>query len=135
MSELTDSLKLAQRLLNEPGVDPDDDLRTLSRQLLRRQEVVERLQSELSERYDGTLDLVHANRDSILRIHEEGLRKLAKLVQYVVGSLEQSQTGEVPPIVIKDVVSHGRVARAVIEAINSFHPMHGESWSGWPEGS
>lgn len=43
MTELENALKLAEQLLNEPNCDPDDDLRTLSRQLLRRQEEVDRL--------------------------------------------------------------------------------------------
>jgi hypothetical protein len=34
-SEFDDAIKLAQRLLDEPNCDPDDDLRLLSRQLLR----------------------------------------------------------------------------------------------------
>ena len=39
---------LANRLLDEPNCDPDDDLRVLARQLLRRQEEVERLHLELA---------------------------------------------------------------------------------------
>lgn len=37
-SEREEALLLARRLLNEPNADPDDDLRVLSRQLLRHQE-------------------------------------------------------------------------------------------------
>ena len=35
MSELHDALELADRLLDEPNADPDDDLRTLARNLRR----------------------------------------------------------------------------------------------------
>ena len=34
-TELEDTIELANRLLDEPNCDPDDDLRMLSRQLLR----------------------------------------------------------------------------------------------------
>lgn len=46
-SELEDAVKLADRLLDVPMADPDDDLRMLSRQLLRRQEAVGRLATAL----------------------------------------------------------------------------------------
>lgn len=49
MSELCDALYLANRLLDEPNADPDDDLRLLSRQLLRRQEEVERLNKVIAK--------------------------------------------------------------------------------------
>ncbi len=39
MSEREEACLLAERLLNEPGADPDDDLRTLARQLLRGKEL------------------------------------------------------------------------------------------------
>jgi hypothetical protein len=120
-------------LLDDPSADPDDDLRILARQLLRRRKVIERLEKRLAEQCDDTLDLVHVNRDTILRIHEEGIQRLAKLMEYMTGTLEQADV--IPPIVIKDIRERGRTARKVIEAINTFHPMHGESWSGWPEGS
>lgn len=35
MTEREESLALARRLLDEPGADPDDDLRVLARQLIR----------------------------------------------------------------------------------------------------
>lgn len=38
--ERADAIKLANKLLDEPNCDPDDDLRTLARQLLRREEYV-----------------------------------------------------------------------------------------------
>jgi hypothetical protein len=46
--ERTDAIKLANRLLDVPWSDPDDDLRTLARQLLRRTEEVERLAERLA---------------------------------------------------------------------------------------
>lgn len=39
--ERTQAIALANRLLDEPNADPDDDLRTLARQLLRRHETAE----------------------------------------------------------------------------------------------
>jgi hypothetical protein len=43
MSERIDTLQLANRLLDEPFCDPDDDLRTLCRQLLRTAERQDKL--------------------------------------------------------------------------------------------
>ncbi len=132
MGERADADRLAERLLDEPYADPDDDLRMLSRQLLRRREVIERLEKRLGELLmDGTADLIHANRDIILRITEEGLRRVRKECEYLAGSLEQSDSP--PPIVVKDLRDHGRLALRIIEAVHQFHPMHGESWCGWPE--
>lgn len=44
--EETQTVMLANKLLDSPYADPDDDLRTLSRQLLRRHEELARLQRE-----------------------------------------------------------------------------------------
>ena len=129
MIERTEALALAERLLDEPNADPDDDLRILSRQLLRRQETVERLQNKLAELQDGTLDMIHANRDTILRIHEEAIARIHKLLEggLAVQCHQHNAEG----------VLEGKatIALKVIEAANVFHPMHGESWPGWPEGS
>lgn len=114
MSERADADRLAERLLNEPNADPDDDLRILARQLLRRREVIERLEKRLAKMSDDTLDLINANRDAILRIAEEGLRRVRKLLD-------------------SDDAAAKRLAIKTIEAVNTFHPMHGESWGGWPE--
>ena len=123
MSERSDALKLAERILDRPHADHDDVLAILSRQLLRKQEALERLEKRLQESLDPTLEMIQANRDTILCIHEEGLRKIKKLLD----ACEINGPEEM----------HDRIllAKDVIKAINTFHPMHGESWSGWPEGS
>ncbi len=131
MSERTDADRLAQRLLNEPNADPYDGLRMLARQLLRRNEVIDRLEKALAEQQDPTLDLIHANRDIVLKMHEEAVRRVRKQCEYLATSLMQSDSP--PPIVVKDLRDHTRLALAIIEAVNAFHPMHGESWTGWPE--
>src|SRR5688500_16525807 len=112
MSERTDALKLAEKILNRPHADPDDDLAMLSRQLLKGQEMIDKLKSELEESFDPGSDLIHANRDSILRIHEDGLRRVKRCLNR---SLEVYTN--------KDVLT----ALEVIQAVNTFHPMHGES--------
>src|SRR5437870_182814 len=117
MGERADTDKLAERLLDEPNADPDDDLRMLSRQLLRRREKIERLEKRLAEISDNTLDLINANRDTILQIHEQGLQKLKKQCQYLAISLAQS--GTPPPIVVKDLQEHARTALAIIEAVHT----------------
>jgi hypothetical protein len=112
MAEHRDAELLAQRVLERPSADPDDDLALLARQFLRRGEVVAKLKARLAEsRGDPMLDMIHANRDAILQITEEGLRRVKKCLEM----------GDVPK------------ALRVIEAVNTFHPMHGESWGGWPE--
>lgn len=47
MFERISAIALANRLMDEPNCDPDDDLRVLSRQLLRRSEEIERLRAGL----------------------------------------------------------------------------------------
>jgi len=47
-NERRDALALADRLLDVPYADPDDDLRVLCRQLLRAQEEIERLEHALA---------------------------------------------------------------------------------------
>ena len=118
MSERTDADKLAGRLLNEPNSDPDDDLRVLSRQLLRRKDVVDRLTKELTEQQDPTRDLIEANRDSILRKHEEAARLIGSVL---VGGGDKHDAEKLLYI--------GKV----LHALNTFHPMYGESWIGWPQ--
>lgn len=46
--ELVDALRLADRLLDEPNADPDDDLRTLARNLNRQFESHERYKQALT---------------------------------------------------------------------------------------
>lgn len=63
-------------------------------------------------------DLIQANRDQILRMHEEAIRRIKKCLEP-----------------IKNTVGSAALALKVIEALNVFHPMHCESWCGWPEGT
>ena len=58
-------------------------------------------------------DLIQANRDELLRKHEEAVQRVRK-------RLESGDT---------------RGALAVLDALRLFHPMHCESWCGWPEGT
>ena len=116
MSERTEAEMLANRVLDRPYADPDDDLAILARQFLRCRETVERQEKALQAvdwEAKGYADLVNANRDTILRITEEGLRRVVRCLK----------AGDIS------------TALKVIEAVNTFHPMHGESWIGWPEGS
>ena len=54
MDERDEAVVLANHLLDQPLCDPDDDLRVLSRQLLRRHEEIEHLQ-----RYINILESQH----------------------------------------------------------------------------
>ncbi len=110
MTELEETIALANRILDRPYADPDDDLAMLSRQLLRSVELIHKLKRDLASQFDPMLDLVHANRDVILQKHEEAIRLIRK---------EAEADG------IKRVLD-------IIHALNLFHPMYAESWEGWP---
>lgn len=64
--ERADAIALADKLLDEPMADPDDDLRTLSRQLLRSEERVARLRAALINARTA-LGLEDLNDDSKMR--------------------------------------------------------------------
>ena len=117
-SERIKADRLAERLLNEPNADPDDDLRILSRQLLRRAEVISRLEARLGEMCDGTLDLVHANRDIILKFHEDAIVRIGKCLQRGLANPSAFKFG---------LAKECALAQRVIAALNMFHPMHGET--------
>ncbi len=114
MSEQKRAYKLADKLLDEPYCDPDDDLRVLSRQLLRHREAINLLKQELVEPYDSTKDLINANRDIILKKYEEAIQLIR-------------------PLLDSDDSGARRLVIRVIDALNQFHPMHAESWCGWPK--
>lgn len=65
------------------------------------------------EQYDPMKYLIEANRDEILRKHEEAVRRIQRCLKRCEYDL----------------------ADKVIEALWKFHPMHCESWCGWPEGT
>ena len=112
MSERTDADKLAQRLLDEPNADPDDDLRMLSRQLLRRREVINRLETHVLALQDPTIE-------TDLLMHKEAARRLREVLDPVLCGAE----------------AQVRAAIKILNALNQFDPMHGALWCGWPEES
>ena len=69
MDERVEAIELANRLLDQPYADPDDDLRVLSRQLLRRHEEIKRLCEDLDRQSDmiqGQDGEIHALRTELL---------------------------------------------------------------------
>ena len=82
------------------------------------------LKENLVAALDPTLDLIHANRDEILRKHEEAVGLIRKAL-------------DVPPS-LKLSVNHDRLSTArhrvseVLDALALFHPMH-DDWPGWPK--
>lgn len=90
MSERADTVKLAQRLLDEPNADPD-------------------------------LDMIHANRDEILRKHEEAIQ-LIRSACCNHGKLAFPNSDRTLAVIY---------IREVIDALSMFHPMH--EWQGWPK--
>jgi hypothetical protein len=59
---------------------------------------------------DPYLDLIHANVEATKDIYEKGLRL----------ALEALEKGS------------PEIAKLIIKIALCFHPMHGESWPGWP---
>ena len=119
-SERDDAIQLANKILDRPSADPDDKLALLSRQFLRALEVIEAQEKRLKEvDWEGVAmrDLIEANRDAILKMHEEAARRINKVL---IGGGNQHDA--------EKLVRIGKV----LHALTVFHPMHGESWCGWP---
>ncbi len=125
MSEKEEAYKLADRLLDVPNADPDDELRVLSRQLLRHKEWLEKMHEQLQAvdwNAAGTRDLVNANRDAVVEKLAEGLHRVKKEMDKPrEGRLAAAMTDAIFCIV------------AIVDAALSFHPMHADSWCGWPK--
>ncbi len=83
---------------------------------------IERLECELHQARSGdqTLDLVHANRDAILDMHKEAIRLVRVALEQGFGS-------------VSEAAEMSNKIERILKALNLFHPMHGESWKGWPE--
>lgn len=81
MSERNDAIRLAHKILSDSARDPDDDLSVLSRQFLRSREIIER-QEEALQAVDweskATTDLIAANRDQLLKMHEEAVVRVRR---------------------------------------------------------
>jgi hypothetical protein len=69
-----------------------------------------------SNDYDPYVDLVNANRDELLRKHQEAVSLLRRVLTR-------------PDLDPKRAVEQ---ARDVLDALNLFHPMHCD-WKGWPK--
>lgn len=65
------------------------------------------------DEYDPYEDMIAANQRAIMDAHHEAIRRIRTACN----------RGDLPMV--------GRI----LDALNTFHPMHGESWRGWPEGS
>ena len=71
MYERESSRILAERILNRPSGDPDDDLAVLARQLLRADEEIERLRAEVEtwkDRWESANEALNATVDEIRRV-------------------------------------------------------------------
>jgi uncharacterized protein HemY len=65
----------------------------------------------MSADHDPYADMISANQEAIVRTLREALRRVRAALD----------AGDVP------------LARRVIDAATAYHPMHPESWGGWPE--
>ncbi len=97
-------------MTDEP-LDAQEIIDDLSRRLERSEDERARLKEAVDSYCSSNADLIHANIDSLRNTYEEGLLRAKR-------SLEVGAT---------------IFAQLEIEAALSFHPMHAESWGGWPE--
>ncbi len=116
MSERSDAIKLANELIDDSCASYNEYL--LAKELLRRGEVIDTLTNDLMQLQDPMGDMINANRDSILKKHEEAIQLIANLLQ---SNIDDSD--------LEDEI------RAILKALSQFHPMHDESWQGWPKES
>jgi prephenate dehydrogenase len=65
----------------------------------------------MSADHDPYADMILANQEEITRVLREALRRIRAALD----------AGNVP------------LAMRVIDAATAYHPMHPESWAGWPE--
>lgn len=113
-----DVLILAKRVLLDATKDPYREEAILARYFLRYKDLTKRLEDELKAAYDPMSDLIHANRDEMLNKHEEAVRRINKLL---IGGGDNH-----------DIEKLEKIGK-ILYALSLFHPMHGESWKGWPE--
>ena len=117
MSDRIDAIKFAKRIL-EQSAHPDSDqahpsehIIKLSTEFLKAIKTIDQMHKTLQAvDWEGqaTLDLINANRDEILKKHEEAITLIRKWRIY------------------PDKIE------VILNALNMFHPMHTESWCGWP---
>jgi hypothetical protein len=124
MTEKQEAIILANRILERPNADPDDDLAMLARQFLRSRETIETMHRTLAATQDSGMDLVHANRDTILSMYEEAVRRVRKHLESGLKDDSGMKYG---------LEAECKTALVVLDALSQFHPMHGESWQGWPK--
>ena len=124
MTEKQEAIIKANKFMEEPNVDPDDDLVMMSRQFLRAQEVIEVQHRHLVELQDPMKDMVNANRDTILKKHEEAITMIRRCVDRAEADKSGMKYG-----MEAQILMIGRI----LTSLSAFHPMHGESWKGWPE--
>lgn len=76
-------------------------------------------EAKLVSMLDPTADLINANRDIILEKHEEAIQLIANITKPVGSS----------------AFSYNLATRinSILKALGNFHPMHEESWEGWPK--
>ena len=110
------AIAIANRHLANPH-DETGDMAVLSRQFLEACRVIDKQEAAIKDfyknEYDPMADVIQSNRDAILKIHEEAASRIRKCLKR--GDLTMAQD--------------------VLDALSLFHPMHCESWRGWPEGS
>jgi hypothetical protein len=91
-------------------------------ELERMQAVIDKQESEIKSHYqnecDPYADLIEANRDAMLKIHEEAVKRIGKVL---IGGGDRHDA--------EKLIYIGKV----LHALSVFHQMHCETWKGWPE--
>jgi hypothetical protein len=98
----------------------------VGRKITTLEKAVADLKKDLEASLDPMGDLIQANRDQILKMHEEAIQRVRKCLETGVKDLSGFRYG---------VEKQCKLALKVLDALSLFHPMHTESWQGWPEGS
>lgn len=86
-------------------------LRNLAERYLTLVVAHEQLRIALEAGHDPYADLIQANRDQMLKMCEDGIARVRR--HLAVGDVD--------------------TAVAVLDALRTFHPMHADTWKGWPD--
>lgn len=112
MSERREALRWAKTILDDAHRDPDSHESMAARRLLLLTEQLDSMHQQLRDYMpDPYQDLIHSNRDVMLKMHEDAIQRVR----------------------LHLAMDDPDKALAVLDALNMFHPMHAESWKGWPE--
>ncbi len=127
--EQRNALRVAKQVLDQPAANPTDDLALLAQKVAKQDEAIAKLERALVAQQDPHRDLVNANRDTILAMHEEAIRRLRRCLRRGLGF-----DSGVPGGLMGGLEVQLKTMIEVFDALDQFHPMH-EDWVGFPKES